>query len=147
MRIVAARTRNPNIGLGILSSRPLKDALGRQIEPSEVRLLDRRPVLRRPSANWRSRTLERDGSRERHDDEADAADPQSGDCDEEPDDGGGGGPDQERDRKFRPDASEVRCQVRHGEARDSGERQLHDGDLADEADDHDEREADDDAEQ
>ena len=64
-----------------------------------------------------------------------------------PDDRGRGGADQERDRELRPDPADVGRQVRHREAGDAGERELHDGDLADEADDDDEREADDDAEQ
>ncbi len=122
--------------------------VGAKVEPTESGWATGEPVDAAAPARVReAELLERDRRRERDDREADAADAQSGDRDEQPDDRGDGGPDQERDRELRPDAADVGRQVRHREAGDAGERELHDGDLADEADDHDEREADDDAEQ
>ena len=148
-RIVAARTRKPKTGLGMLAVQaPEATASGRQVE--RRRASAARPATPRPPPQrvvQEPELLERDGRRERDDGEADAADAQRGDRDQQPDDRGGGGADQERDRELRPDPAGVRREVRHREARDAGERELHDGDLADEADDHDEREADQDAEQ
>ena len=120
----------------------------RKVEPAELRLGDRR--ARRaaaPALVEEAELLERDRGRERDDHEADPADTEGRHGDEEADDRGRRRSDEERDRELRPDAPDVGRQVRHREARDTGERELHDGDLADEADDDDEREADHDAEQ
>ena len=119
-----------------------------EVEAPELGLRDRR--ARRPAAPAsveEAELLEREGGRQRDDHQADAAHSERGDGDQQPDNGRRGGADQQRDGELGPDASEVGRQMRHREARDAGERELHHGDLPDEADDDHEREADDDAEE